>query len=45
MEHRTKYLTFADPRHAWSNPFDEQCHVLGVMIGAQHDLVEPPAPA
>jgi hypothetical protein len=31
--------------HAWSNPFDEQCHVLVVMIGAQHDLVEPPAPA
>lgn len=31
--------------HAWSNPFDEQCHVLVVMIGAQHDLVEPPAAA
>ncbi|MBM7044926.1 cupin domain-containing protein [Rhizobium lusitanum] len=31
--------------HAWSNPFDEQCHVLVVMIGAQHDLVEPPAGA
>ena len=28
--------------HAWSNPFDEQCHVLVVMIGVQHDLVEPP---
>ena len=31
--------------HAWSNPFDEQCQVLAVMIGAQHDLVEPPAAA
>lgn len=31
--------------HGWSNPFDEQCHVLVVMIGAQHDLVEPPAAA
>ena len=31
--------------HAWSNPFDEQCHVLAVMIGAQHDLVEAPAAA
>jgi hypothetical protein len=31
--------------HAWSNPFDEQCHVLVVMIGAQHDLVKPPAAA
>lgn len=28
--------------HAWSNPFDEQCHVLSVMIGAQNDLVTPP---
>ena len=31
--------------HAWSNPFSEQCHVLAVMIGAQHDLVTPPAAA
>jgi hypothetical protein len=31
--------------HAWSNPFDEQCQVLSVMIGAQNDLVEPPAAA
>jgi Cupin domain len=31
--------------HAWSNPFDEQCHILSVMIGAQHDLVDPPAAA
>lgn len=31
--------------HAWSNPFREQCHVLSVMIGAQNDLVEPPAAA
>jgi hypothetical protein len=31
--------------HAWSNPFKEQCHVLSVMIGAQNDLVEPPAAA
>ena len=31
--------------HAWSNPFDEQCHILSVMIGAQNDLVEPPAAA
>ena len=31
--------------HAWSNPFDEQCQVLAVMIGARHDLVEPPATA
>ena len=31
--------------HAWSNPFDEQCHVLAVMIGAQHDLVESSAAA
>jgi hypothetical protein len=29
--------------HAWSNPFEDQCHILAVMIGAQHDLVEPPA--
>ncbi|HWX00728.1 cupin domain-containing protein [Collimonas sp.] len=29
--------------HAWSNPFNEQCHVLAVMIGAQHDLVGSPA--
>ncbi|MCR6477152.1 hypothetical protein NU688_13405 [Variovorax sp. ZS18.2.2] len=31
--------------HAWSNPFDEQCQVLAVMIGARHDLVEPPTVA
>jgi len=31
--------------HAWSNPFNEQCHVLAVMIGARHDLVEPLAAA
>jgi hypothetical protein len=30
--------------HAWSNPFDEQCQILSVMIGAQNDLVAP-APA
>jgi quercetin dioxygenase-like cupin family protein len=31
--------------HAWSNPFDEQCHVLVVMIGAHHDLAEQSAAA
>ena len=31
--------------HAWSNPFDEQCQVLSVMIGVQNDLVGPPAAA
>jgi hypothetical protein len=28
--------------HAWSNPFGDQCHILSVMVGAQHDLAEPP---
>jgi len=31
--------------HAWSNPFDEQCHVLVVMIGAENNLVKPPVAA
>lgn len=28
--------------HGWSNPFEDQCHILSVMVGTQHDLVEPP---
>jgi hypothetical protein len=31
--------------HAWSNPFDEQCHILSLMIGVQNDLAEPPVAA
>lgn len=31
--------------HAWSNPFDAQCQVLVVMVGAPNDLVKPPGAA
>ncbi|QUT07818.1 cupin domain-containing protein [Sphingobium phenoxybenzoativorans] len=26
--------------HAWSNPFDEPCHIFAVSVGAKHALVE-----
>ena len=25
--------------HKWSNPFDEECEMVGIMVGARNDLV------
>ena len=41
----TKELTAGDTviqngtRHAWRNPYDEACLMVGVMVGAHHDAV------